>query len=125
MADTPAAPPARTSPRAAAQLCVTVAFSPAPREVHEWVLRVAPGTTAAQAVLASPMTADFPSTDPASLHLCIWGRAASPAQPLRDGDRVELLRPLRADPKVARRERFARQGTRAAGLFARGPRGKS
>lgn len=113
MADTPA------------QLCVTVAFSPAARLVHEWVLRVAPGTTAAQAVLASPLAASFPGTDLAALHLCIWGRAASPAQVLREGDRVELLRPLRVDPKVARRERFRRQGARAAGLFARGPRGKT
>jgi putative ubiquitin-RnfH superfamily antitoxin RatB of RatAB toxin-antitoxin module len=108
-----------------AQLCVTVVYSPAARQVYEWVLRLAPGTTAAQAVLASPLAIAFPKVDPVGLHLCIWGRAASPAQPLRDGDRVELLRPLRVDPKVARRERFARQGARATGLFARGPRGKS
>jgi hypothetical protein len=31
---------------------------------------------------------------------------------------VELVRPLLVDPKVARRERFRRQGSRAAGLFA-------
>ncbi|MDH5708755.1 MAG: RnfH family protein, partial [Hylemonella sp.] len=39
-------------------------------------------------------------------------------QVLRDLDRVELYRPLKVDPKVARRERFARQGARGAGLFA-------
>jgi putative ubiquitin-RnfH superfamily antitoxin RatB of RatAB toxin-antitoxin module len=38
---------------------------------------------------------------------------------LRDGDRLELLRPLRVDPKVARRERFTGQGARSAGLFAK------
>jgi putative ubiquitin-RnfH superfamily antitoxin RatB of RatAB toxin-antitoxin module len=38
---------------------------------------------------------------------------------LRDGDRVELCRELRVDPKVARRERFSKQGARRAGLFAK------
>ncbi|MCB2018938.1 MAG: RnfH family protein, partial [Hydrogenophaga sp.] len=38
---------------------------------------------------------------------------------LRDGDRLELYRPLRVDPKVARRERFVGQGAKAAGLFSR------
>ena len=36
------------------------------------------------------------------------GRLGPPAEPdiLRDQDRVEVYRPLRVDPKVARRERF-------------------
>ena len=37
--------------------------------------------------------------------LAIFGEAVEPARRLRDGDRVELLRPLAADPKEARRER--------------------
>jgi sulfur carrier protein len=37
---------------------------------------------------------------------------------LQDGDRLEWLRPLQVDPKVARRERFKRQGAKTAGLFA-------
>jgi len=32
---------------------------------------------------------------------------------------VEIWRPLRVDPKLARRERFGRQGARSAGLFAK------
>jgi sulfur carrier protein len=35
------------------------------------------------------------------------------------GERIEFYRPLRVDPKVARRERFARQGAKSAGLFAK------
>jgi hypothetical protein len=38
---------------------------------------------------------------------------------LQEGDRLEVLRPLRVDPKVARRERFQRQGAKTAGLFAK------
>ncbi len=35
----------------------------------------------------------------------IFGRVAAPSQLVRDGDRVEIYRPLAADPKSARRER--------------------
>ena len=37
----------------------------------------------------------------------IHGLRAEPMQALRDGDRIELLRPLQADPKDARRRRAA------------------
>ena len=39
----------------------------------------------------------------------VFGVAAAASVPLRDGDRVELLRPLRMDPKEARRRRAQRQ----------------
>ena len=40
----------------------------------------------------------------------IHGQRVSPDSPLRDGDRIELLRPLVADPKDARRRRAANRG---------------
>lgn len=48
----------------------------------------------------------------------IWGRKVSWTQPVEAGDRVELYRPLKVDPKVARRQRFKRQGKGRTGLFA-------
>ena len=39
----------------------------------------------------------------------VFGVAAASDMHLRDGDRVELLRPLQADPKEARRRRAQRQ----------------
>ena len=49
----------------------------------------------------------------------IWGRVVPRNAPLRDGDRVEIYRPLRLDPREARR-RYA-----AAGLtMATGPHKK-
>jgi putative ubiquitin-RnfH superfamily antitoxin RatB of RatAB toxin-antitoxin module len=48
----------------------------------------------------------------------LWGRKAKLDDLLRDQDRIEVYRPLRVDPKVARRERFVKQGARGAGLFA-------
>ena len=49
----------------------------------------------------------------------VWGRRVELTTPLKDGDRLELLRPLTVDPKEARRLRFNQQGSRAAGLFAK------
>lgn len=98
---------------------VTVAYSPAPREVHEWLVQLDPGATVGQALSASGLAAHFPQVDWRALPVGIWGRSASLQTTLCENDRVELYRPLQVDPKVARRERFRRQGARTAGLFAR------
>lgn len=44
--------------------------------------------------------------------VAVFGERATPESLLRDGDRVELLRPLQADPKEARRRRAAVQRPR-------------
>ena len=48
----------------------------------------------------------------------IWGKKVPWTQVVQAEDRIELYRPLKVDPKVARRERFAKQGARSTGLFA-------
>ncbi len=101
---------------------VTVAWSPAPRQVREWHLDLPEGATVAQALAASGLAQECPDWEGRGLSLAVWGRAQPADHRLRDQDRVEVLRPLRVDPKVARRERFSQQGSRAAGLFSRGPR---
>ena len=100
-------------------LCVTVAYSAAPRQVWLRELRVAPGSTAAQVLDVSGLWTEFADLAGTSLHVSCWGRRCRPDDPVRDGDRIEVCRPLRADPKKARRERFAAQGARTAGLFAK------
>ena len=60
--------------------------------------------TAADAVAASGLIDRFGLID-AALGVAIFGQAAKRTTPLQAGDRVELLRPLRADPKDARRRR--------------------
>ena len=99
----------------------TVLYSPAPREVLEWEVELVPGMTVLQALEASGLAAAFPELDLRQSVVGIWGRPARLEQVLRNGDRVEVYRPLQVDPKLARRERFRRQGVRAAGLFARKP----
>ncbi len=100
-------------------LTVTVAYSPAPRQVDERVVRLPAGSRVADALDASGLRAAHPELDLAQAAVGVWGRTAPLEQLLREHDRVELWRPLRVDPKVARRERFQRQGARTAGLFAK------
>ncbi|KAF1042613.1 RnfH family protein [Xylophilus sp.] len=90
-------------------------WSPVPRTVQERLVALPSGATVADALRASGLQAQSEAADAAA---SIWGRAAATGQPLRDGDRIELCRPLRVDPKVARRQRFRAQGSRAPGLCA-------
>lgn len=65
------------------------------------------GTTAREAVRASGMAARFPGLDPETAELGIFGRPVASDTVLTDGDRVEIYRPLLADPRIARRRRAA------------------
>jgi putative ubiquitin-RnfH superfamily antitoxin RatB of RatAB toxin-antitoxin module len=99
-------------------ITVTIAYSPAARQVHEVSLTLPVGSTVRAAIDASGLLAQYPEIQLASGAVGIWGNKKGPNYLLRDGDRVEIWRPLRVDPKLARRERFGKQGARAAGLFA-------
>ncbi|HEX7889232.1 MAG TPA: RnfH family protein [Ramlibacter sp.] len=98
---------------------VVVMYSPAPRQVLEWAVDVPAGATVGDAVRASGWPEATQGQDVSALDLGIWGRRSSLEQVLKEGDRVEIYRPLLVDPKVARRERFQKQGARATGLFAK------
>lgn len=97
---------------------VVVVFCAGPRQTSEVHLQMAAGSTVLDAVRTSRLLADLSEQAIDSLTLGIWGRKASAGQTLREKDRVEIYRPLLVDPKVARRERFTRQGSKSAGLFA-------
>ncbi len=101
------------------RLCVTVVYSPAAREVQEITLELTPPCSVLLALQQSGLLAKFPEIDNQQTVIGVWGRKAPLDQALRDQDRVEVYRPLRVDPKVARRERFASQGSRGAGLFVK------
>lgn len=97
---------------------VTLACSPGPRDVLEKEVEVPAGTTAGQALAASAADLAHGALDLAACGFAVWGKKVGPQHVLAEGDRLEILRPLKVDPKTARRERFSRQGTRGAGLFA-------
>lgn len=63
------------------------------------------GATAEQAIRASGLLARFPEIDLARNQIGIFGKPCPLGQVLRPGDRVEIYRPLLADPKQARRGR--------------------
>ncbi len=96
---------------------VILVVSLEPRSVQEKQLSVHEGTTANQALRASGLLDAMTNVQLQGLELAIWGRMAPGGQVLQPGDRLELVRPLLVDPKVARRERFAHQGAKKAGLF--------
>jgi putative ubiquitin-RnfH superfamily antitoxin RatB of RatAB toxin-antitoxin module len=98
---------------------VLVLYSPSPRSVLETALDLPPDATLGDALQQSGWLDLYPELRTNSLSTGIWGRRADLNAKLREGDRVEIYRPLRVDPKVARRERFVGQGAKSAGLFAR------
>lgn len=100
-------------------LNVTVVYSPAAREVMEVRLLLESGATVKTALRMSGLLQRYSEILADAIAVGVWGRKAELNQPLRDHDRVEIYRMLKVDPKVARRERFVKQGARAAGLFAR------
>ena len=97
---------------------ISVIYCPAARQIREWALDLEPGSTALQAIECTGVLDEFPVLRLQPLLLGIWGRRVAAGKLLRDKDRVEIYRGLRVDPKVARRERFNRQGAKGAGLFA-------
>jgi len=70
-------------------------------------VRVPEGTTVLEAVKLSGITRAFPEIDPEAIDMGIFGKVIkNPAgQELQEGDRVELYRPLKVDPKQARLNR--------------------
>lgn len=100
-------------------LRVTLVWSPAPRQVVQETLDLPDGATVATALVRSGWKDRFGFDAMPDVAFGIWNAPAQLQTPLRDLDRVEIYRPLRVDPKVARRQRFNKQGAKAAGLFAK------
>ena len=83
---------------------VTLAVAlPGRQEVID--LDLAPGATVGDAIAAAQLARRFPGVDFASMRAGIWSREADTGARLREGDRVELYRDLKADPKDMRRRR--------------------
>ena len=72
-------------------------------------LEVEPGTTIGQAIEQSGIESRCPGLNASAAPVGIFGKRARRDTPLKDGDRVEIYRPLVADPKAARRQRARRR----------------
>lgn len=96
---------------------VSVLYSPSARQVEEIELSLADHCTVLQALQSSGLMQRLSQQELGSVG--VWGRKTELGHVLRDRDRVEIYRPLKVDPKVARRERFVKQGAKTTGLFAK------
>lgn len=92
-------------------IVVHVVHCPAPGVADEVDLRLAPTATLRDALAASGVLQRHAGID--LERVGIWGRVRPLDTPLRDGDRVELYRGLRVDPKKARRLRYRGQRAKA------------
>ncbi|MDW2981659.1 MAG: RnfH family protein [Rhodanobacter sp.] len=68
-------------------------------------VELAVGSTVMQAIAASGMVAMLPGEAIDPSRLGIFARKVGPDRPVREGDRIEIYRPLALDPMEARRRR--------------------
>jgi putative ubiquitin-RnfH superfamily antitoxin RatB of RatAB toxin-antitoxin module len=87
---------------------ITVCY-PLPGDPQLRELEVAAGTTLIEALTASGLPAQFPQLELSACKLGIYGKIREASTVLRDGDRIEVYRPLLADPKEARRRRVEKK----------------
>jgi putative ubiquitin-RnfH superfamily antitoxin RatB of RatAB toxin-antitoxin module len=88
---------------------VQVSYSPAPRVIDQASLEMPEGSTVADALRASGVLERHGLTLDESLSVGVWTKVRPLESPLREGDRVEIYRGLKVDPKEARRQRYRKQ----------------
>lgn len=87
-------------------ISVEVAYA-TPEEQRIISLEVVPGTTLRQAIEQSGILEHFSEIDLGNAKVGIFGKLKKLDEALRAGDRVEIYRPLIADPKQVRKQRAA------------------
>jgi hypothetical protein len=85
-------------------LTVEVVYAEPQRAILK-TLQLPAGARVADALRAAALDPDFAGVDLENSALGIFGKLVRGDEPLRDGDRIEIYRPLAADPKEARRAR--------------------
>lgn len=88
----------------AAQVAIEICYA-LPHEQTLLALNVEPGTTLRQAIERSGLIARHPEVDLSTLSVGIFGKMATLDTIVSEGDRIEIYRPLTADPKLARQRR--------------------
>jgi putative ubiquitin-RnfH superfamily antitoxin RatB of RatAB toxin-antitoxin module len=88
------------------KIAVEIVYALADRQVLRRIL-LPDGSTVEDAIQVSGLRAAFPEMD--TTHVGIHGEPVPLTTVLRDRDRVEIYRPLRADPKEVRRTRAAKK----------------
>lgn len=85
---------------------VGVCYAESDRQL--WLrLEVPADSSVEQAIRLSGILERFPENDLSQQKVGVFGKFVSLDTPLKDGDRVEIYRPIVADPKTVRRRRVA------------------
>ncbi|MDU4433985.1 MAG: RnfH family protein [Pluralibacter gergoviae] len=87
-----------------ANISVEVVYA-LPQKQYLQQVRLDEGATVEQAIIASGLTRLRTDIDLSKNKVGIWSRPVKLQDEVHDGDRVEIYRPLIADPKALRRQR--------------------
>jgi Uncharacterized protein conserved in bacteria len=90
------------------RIAVSVVYA-LPAGATEVELELPAGSSVADALALSGIAARHPDIDVTAAAVGIYGARVGLNAPLSDGDRVEIYRPLQADPKDLRRRRAGRR----------------
>jgi uncharacterized protein len=93
---------------------VTVWHSPSAGVTERVDLSLPAGATVADALAACDAAVRWPGLS--GFTLAVWNRRVQPDHGLRDGDRIDVLRPLTVDPKESRRQRYRKTPGRQGGI---------
>ena len=93
-------------------LKVEVVYALAQRSVSK-ALQLPPGATIADALKLAAGDENFQDLDLANAAVGIFGKVTTRDQRVKDGDRIEIYRPLLEEPKLARRNRAGRKASKS------------
>ena len=92
----------------AATITIEIVYA-LPDQQQLLTLTIASGSTIAAAIAASSLLKRFPDVQITEHNIGVFGQRCRLDTVLHDGDRIEIYRPLVADPKQARRQRASRE----------------
>ncbi|MCB1777973.1 MAG: RnfH family protein [Candidatus Competibacteraceae bacterium] len=97
---------ANDSPSSPATIRVEVAYAQPDRQLIIPV-DVSEGATLEQAIIQARIQEQFPEIALQTAKIGVFGKLSKPSAIARAGDRIEIYRPLLADPKEVRKKRAA------------------
>lgn len=101
-------------PSSLTYITVDLVYAIKPREALVLSLQVPEGSTVAQVLDYSQLAKKYPSWKVEAPSMGIWGKPCLREDIVKNGDRVEVYRPLVVDPQVSRKQRAQKQQERKA-----------
>lgn len=92
-------------------ICITLVYA-LPEKAFLRTYSLPKGSTVNDAILQSQLLKTYPDIDLQKNKVGIFGRTVNLQTELQEGDRLEIYRPLLADPREIRRQRALLKGTK-------------